>query len=34
MKNIMYHKIIYQKPSAKDNDNVICYADCEVIVCQ
>lgn len=34
MKNIKYHKIIYQKPSAKDNDNVICYADYEVVVCR
>ena len=34
MKILMYHKIIYQKLSDKDNDNVICCADCEVVVCR
>ena len=34
MKNLMYSKTYYQKPRVKDNDNVICYGDCEVIVCR
>ncbi len=27
-------KTLYQKSYDKDNDNVICYADCEVVLCR
>ncbi len=30
----MSYKSFYQKTYDKDNDNVICYADCEVVLCR
>ena len=27
-------KTVYQKCCAKDNDNVICYVDCGVVLCR
>lgn len=27
------YKTVYQKPRDKDNDNVICYADSELVLC-
>ncbi len=29
---LMYYKTVYQKSSDKDNDNVICYANCEMVL--
>ena len=31
---LICHKTVYQKSCDKDNDNVICYADSEVVLCR
>lgn len=34
MEILISHKTVYQKSCDKDNDNVICYVDCEVVLCR
>ena len=33
MEILINYKTVYQKPRDKDNDNVICYADSELVLC-
>lgn len=34
MEIFIIHKQLYQKTCVKHNDNVICSADCEVVLCR
>ena len=34
MEILIIHKQLYQKSYVKNNDNIICSADCEVVLCR